>query len=127
MTGYRWGLGPRAPACWLGSAAPLELVQAQGFTARCLGLAAWSTWGESPRGLLFMQCRAIHTWALARPIDALFLGPTGSVLLMCTALKPWRWAGCMPAHAVLELPCGYCRTPGWRIRLAQAWSRLEAP
>ncbi|WP_372684332.1 DUF192 domain-containing protein [Castellaniella sp.] len=105
----------------------MTLVAARGFKARWLGLAAWSTWGNSPRGLLFMSCNAIHTWALANPIDVLFLGPAGAVLSQHESLRPWRWAGCVRASAVLELPAGYCRMPGWQAQLAEAWSRIDAP
>jgi uncharacterized protein len=63
------------------------------------GLAA----GE---GMLLQPARAIHTWFMRFPIDAVFVDRELRVVGVAPHLEPWRSARMAGARAVLELAAG---------------------
>ena len=116
-----WG-GPRDRPNWCWQPHRLRLHTVRGFRQRLLGLHAWAAWGGSPWGLCLPACRAIHTGALAQPVDVVFMGAQGGVLRVLHQLPPNRWVACREAFAVIELPAAYCRQPGWDTRIQVAWA-----
>jgi uncharacterized membrane protein (UPF0127 family) len=67
---------------------------------------------EAGEGLLLRPASSIHTWFMRFPIDAVFIGPDGTVVRIAGDLKPWRTAGRRGARAVLELAAGECERRG---------------
>jgi hypothetical protein len=71
-------------------------------------------------GMLIEACAAIHTCAMAYPIDAVFLDRYGQVMRIAAGLAPWRFARQAGAAAVLELAAGGAAhaalVPGMRLR-----------
>jgi uncharacterized membrane protein (UPF0127 family) len=63
-------------------------------------------------GLLLRPSPSIHTWFMRFAIDVLFLDRELRVLRVVESLKPWRFAGCRGAHAVLELAPGSAASRG---------------
>jgi hypothetical protein len=72
-------------------------------------------------GLIIAPTNAIHTFFMRFAIDVAFLSKEGRVLKVYHALRPWRVAGALRAHAVIELPAGALAAadtqPGDRLRL----------
>ena len=55
-------------------------------------------------GLLIPRCRAIHTFFMRFPIDAVFFDAAGNEVKTVRNIRPWRafvWGGCRAA-SVLE-------------------------
>ena len=73
-------------------------------------------------GLLLRPSSSIHTWFMRFAIDVVFLDRELRVLRIVEAVRPWRFAGCRGAHAVLELGAGAAGsralTVGDRLRFA---------
>ena len=63
-------------------------------------------------GLLLRPSPSIHTWFMRFAIDVVFLDPELRVLRVAHAVKPWRFAGCRGARAVLELASGEATARG---------------
>ena len=76
---------------------------ARGARSRLLGLALLRL-ERAGEGLLIPRCRSVHTFGMRFPLDLVFLGPDGRVLLMRRAVQPGRLLVCRGAAAVLELP-----------------------
>ncbi|MFT4048669.1 MAG: DUF192 domain-containing protein [Solirubrobacterales bacterium] len=76
--------------------------------------------------LCFTRCSSVHTVAMRRSIDVVFLGHGGSVLRTCT-LGPWRAAVHLGAREVLELAPGEAArvglVPGASARLIKTTKR----
>lgn len=119
------GGGPRDWPAWCSQPHVLRLCQAQGFRQRLLGLHAWRAWGKQPRGLVFSGCRMVHAGLLAQPLDVVFINRQGGLMRVVHQLAPNRLAVCRTAYAVIELPPGYCRQPGWQARVQSAWASLK--
>jgi uncharacterized membrane protein (UPF0127 family) len=69
--------------------------------------------GMTPgEGLLLRPSPSIHTWFMRFAIDVVFLDRDLRVLRVVHSLKPWRFAACRGAHAVLELPPGVAAAHG---------------
>lgn len=99
----------------------LKLRVAQGFFARLLGLHV-APLGADQDGLIIVPCQAIHTFGLKASIDVVFFDRERAVLRCVHSLPPNRIVGVWRAHAVVELPGGYCaHHPDWVQRLACAW------
>ena len=86
---------------------PLTLISACGTAQRLVGLIgqpppAWHT------GLYFAHCRSVHTCFMRYAIDVVFIDAEGRIIKKIVRLPPWRCALCRAAHAVIELPGGYC-------------------
>jgi uncharacterized protein len=56
--------------------------------------------------LVIAPTNAIHTFFMRFAIDVAFMSKAGRVLKVYGALPPWRVAGALGAHAVIELPPG---------------------
>lgn len=98
----------------------LHVRRATRFWSRAAGLWATSTIGSQP-ALELRPCAAIHTLALGRSIDVVFVAADGTVLRVVPRLGPWRVAILPRAAATWELPAGTCAIFGVR-----AGSRLQA-
>ena len=66
-------------------------------------------------GLLLRPSSSIHTWFMRFAIDVVFLDRELRVLRVVDSLRPWRFAGCRGASAVLELPAGEASARGVAI------------
>src|SRR5688572_3764794 len=58
------------------------------------------------QGLWIVPCEAIHTFGMKFPIDVAFLSKNRRVLKVRKEMPRRRFAICMRAHSVLELPAG---------------------
>lgn len=63
-------------------------------------------------GLLLRPSPSIHTCFMRFAIDVVFLDADLRVLRVVHAVKPWRFAGCRGARAVLELVSGEAAARG---------------
>jgi len=74
--------------------------------------------------LIIAPTNAIHTFFMRFAIDVAFMSKDGRVVKVYHALRPWRVAGALRAHAVIELPPGTLldadARPGDTLRLAAA-------
>lgn len=85
----------------------LELLPALSFLARLRGLYSRGSLGPM-QGLYLSPCLAVHTAWLTHEIDVVFLNRRGEVIRCVSRLKPWRFAVCLRAGAVVELRAGFC-------------------
>ena len=65
-------------------------------------------------GLIIAPSSAIHTFFMRFAIDVAFVSKEGRVLKLRAAVPPWRMAGALRAHAVVELPAGTLERTGTR-------------
>ena len=63
-------------------------------------------------GLWIVPCEAVHCFFMKFTIDVVFLDREMRVVKVRPSLKPWRIAGCLRAHSVLELPEGVIAATG---------------
>ena len=56
--------------------------------------------------MIIAPCNAIHTFFMQFRIDVLFVARNGRIVKIRPAMGPWRVAGSLRAHAVVELPAG---------------------
>lgn len=63
-------------------------------------------------GLWIVPCEAVHCFFMKFTIDVIFLDRKRRVVKVRPSLKPWRIAGCLRAHSVLELPEGTIQATG---------------
>ena len=61
---------------------------------------------EAGGGLWIAPCEAVHTFGMKFSIDILFLSKKKKVLKVRTDMPKRRFAICLRAHSVLELPAG---------------------
>ncbi|PIQ84272.1 MAG: hypothetical protein COV75_03155 [Candidatus Omnitrophica bacterium CG11_big_fil_rev_8_21_14_0_20_63_9] len=79
---------------------------ARSILSRMVGLLNRSGLADG-EGLILPRCRAIHTWFMRFPIDAVFVDRQWQVVAVHKALGPWRMTPCVwGAQAVIELPAG---------------------
>lgn len=71
--------------------------------ARLLGLALLDL-GDAGPGLLFLDCRSVHTFGMRFDLDLYFLGPHGEALRVSYRVPPWRIVHHREARSVLEVP-----------------------
>lgn len=64
------------------------------------------------QGLWIKPCEAVHCFFMKFTIDVLFLNKSKVVVKSRPSLKPWRIAGALRAHSVLELPEGVIAATG---------------
>ena len=88
-----------------------ECVVADNPFTRLRGLLGRRGLGAG-EGLLLRPSPSIHTWFMRFAIDVVFLDPELRVLRVAHAVKPWRFAGCRGARAVLELASGQASARG---------------
>lgn len=65
-------------------------------------------------GLWIVPCEAVHCFFMKFTIDVVFLDKKLRVVKVRPSLKPWRIAGSLRAHSVLELPEGTIAATGTR-------------
>lgn len=105
--------------------APLALHLCTTFRARLRG------WHAVPRakentGVYLSPCKAVHTFGMHRAIDVVFVDKRLRVLRQCEHLPPRRAVWCLRAHAVIELPAGYCRRHrDFMVRVQRALCRAK--
>ncbi len=63
-------------------------------------------------GLWIVPCEAVHCFFMKFTIDVVFLDKKRRVVKVRPSLRPWRIAGCLRAHSVLELPEGVIQATG---------------
>jgi uncharacterized membrane protein (UPF0127 family) len=89
---------------------PLRIAHARTFGARLGGLLARPPLRDD-EALYLAPCASVHTFFMRYAIDVAFVDRAGRVLKVVT-LAPWRAAGCVGAHAALELRAGQARCRG---------------
>lgn len=96
------------------------VLRAESFFERTRGLLGRPspTKGE---GMLFPDCRSIHTIGMAYPIDLIFLDRQECIIGLYPALKPYRLTLCRKATMALELACGEIERFGLRIGDQLVW------
>ncbi len=57
-------------------------------------------------GLWIVPCEAVHCFFMKFTIDVVFINKAKKVVKIRPSLKPWRIAGALRAHSVIELPEG---------------------
>ena len=57
--------------------------------------------------LIIAPCSAVHTFGMRTPLDLVFVAKNGAVTKTCRGVPPWRMAGSMRAHAVVEAAPGF--------------------
>lgn len=67
----------------------MRILRADGFFARLTGLVGAPDW-ESDCGLMFRNCRSIHTFGMQFSLDVLFLDSAGFILNFVEDLPPNR-------------------------------------
>lgn len=84
-----------------------RVAVARGFIERSMGLIGRCSL-EPGRGLLFPDCRAVHTFFMGMAIDVIFLDAEMRVAGIEHALEPWRMAVCRSpaARHTLETAAG---------------------
>ena len=78
---------------------------ASSFVARFRGLMLTASL-EPGTGLLFPRTSSVHTHFMRYPLDVVFLDADRRVVSIRSGLRPWRFASCRGAAAVLELAGG---------------------
>jgi hypothetical protein len=96
---------------------------------RLRGLLGRSSF-PSGEGLLIVPCRAVHTWFMRFPIDAVFLDEDFAVAGVVENMPPFRFSPYVRrARAALELPAGTVRETGTRtedkIKLERSWCSIN--
>jgi hypothetical protein len=71
--------------------------------------------------MLIAPCRMVHTIGMAYPLDLAFLDRQGRIRKLSAAVKPTRMAGCLSAHATLEMPAGEIARVGLAVGDALEW------
>jgi len=66
-------------------------------------------------GLWIVPTEGVHTIGMKFPIDILFLSRNRTVLKACSCVPSWRFALCLSAHSVLELPAGTIEKTGTTV------------
>jgi uncharacterized membrane protein (UPF0127 family) len=61
---------------------------------------------DEGHALVIAPTFAIHTFFMRFPIDVAFVARDGRVIAAKHAIKPWRMAAAIGAHAAVELPAG---------------------
>jgi uncharacterized protein len=57
--------------------------------------------------LILAPCSAVHTFSMHFPIDVVFVSRDGTATKTSRSVKPWRVAGSVGAHAVIEAAAGF--------------------
>lgn len=72
-------------------------------------------------GMLIAPCRMVHTFGMAYPLDLAFIDRRGKVRKLVRHVRPARMAGCLRAHATLELPAGAIDRMGLNVGDTLTW------
>jgi len=85
---------------------PVRVTVCEGFVSRLLGALPEGGIARD-RGLVFPDCRQIHTWFMRRPIAVLTYDDRGRTLRYHARVKPFRILPFQPdARGLLELAPG---------------------
>jgi uncharacterized membrane protein (UPF0127 family) len=92
---------------------PLRVKLAQSYADRLWGVGLRVAWRDFD-ALYLPHCRAVHTLALAQPIDVAFVSFDATVVEVRHRVKPWRLVMARAANAVdaWEFPAGSCEACG---------------
>ncbi len=82
-----------------------RVVPAVGFWQRLRGLMLRRSL-PAEEGVLFPDCRSVHTFLMRFPLDLAYLDAENRVVKLVEGLKPWRLSFCPAAEAVLEMNAG---------------------
>jgi uncharacterized protein len=96
------------------SAGGLHIRRADTFMLRLLGLMFKPRLPDH-EGLLIEPCASVHTFWMRFSIDVLFIDKQGRVCAIHEAVKPFRVAFMVGAHAVLELNAGEAARHGLKV------------
>ena len=99
--------------CHPAVAARLRVKLAQNFAERLRGVGRCVTWRDFD-ALCLPRCRAVHTFALARAIDVVFVTADATVVEVRHRVSPWRVVIARSPVAVdaWEFPAGRCEASG---------------
>jgi uncharacterized protein len=74
--------------------------------------------------IVLAPCAAIHTFFMRFPIDVVFVAKDGTIVKVCSNVRPWRAAIAFGAFAAIELAAGGADASGAaagdRLRLTPA-------
>ena len=82
-----------------------QLISAFDSKSRRVGLLRHESFPDGS-AMLIAPSNAVHTFFMRFPIDVAFVTREGRIVKACPGLKPWRLAGALRAHAVVEMPAG---------------------
>jgi uncharacterized membrane protein (UPF0127 family) len=83
-----------------------QTKEAKSFRDRLMGLMFVKEM-DGYDGILFDNCRAIHTHFMKFEMDAIFLDKNNKVIKIIRKMKPWRFSSIyLKANKVLELKGG---------------------
>jgi uncharacterized membrane protein (UPF0127 family) len=103
-----------------GSIVAAQLLPAFDSQTRRTGLLAHQSLPDST-AMIIAPTNAIHTFFMKFAIDVLFVAKDGRIVKVCEGLKPWRVAGALRAHGVVELAAGAAKhsrlAPGDRLAI----------
>ena len=57
--------------------------------------------------MIIAPCSAVHTFGMRTPLDLVFVAKNGTITKTCRGVQPWRMAGSLRAHAVVEAAPGF--------------------
>lgn len=80
---------------------------------------------EEGGGLWIVPCEAVHAIGMKFAIDVVFLDRERRVRKVREGLAGWRFAGCLRAHSVVELPAGTVKRTGTGVGDAVEVERQE--
>lgn len=95
---------------------PLRVKVARSYLERLRGVGWRVRWRDFD-ALCLPRCRAVHTFALAAPIDVIFVSSDQRVTRICHRVRPWRIVSGDAARSgdVWEFPQGRCQAAGLSV------------
>lgn len=91
-----------------------RIAAARKSATRREGLLSRTGLGDG-EGLWISPCEAVHCFFMKFTIDVVFIDKQRQVVKLAPGLKPWRVAGSLRAHSVVELPEGKIEASGTRV------------
>lgn len=91
--------------------APMRVKLAQSYADRLRGVGLRVAWRDFD-ALCLPRCRAVHTLALARPIDVVFVSGDATIVEVRQRVQPWRVVIARSPDAIdaWEFPEGICES-----------------
>lgn len=101
------------------AAALLRVKLAYSYAERLRGVGRCVSWRDFD-ALCLPRCRAVHTFALARAIDVVFVAADATVVEVRHRVSPWRVVIARSTSAVdaWEFPAGCCEASNVRAGLS---------
>jgi uncharacterized membrane protein (UPF0127 family) len=81
---------------------------------------------EPGEGLWIAPCEAVHCFFMKFTIDVVFIDKKRRVVKLAPGLKPWRVAGSLRAHSVIELREGTIAATGTAVGDQLEFEEAEA-